>query len=167
MYLVAELFYSAAWTIKRERWSSVSTRWSSSPLYSEGWTVSNFRISKQMGQKMWTNFLASAFAKYHSIRLFFTRICENNCVCKQTLGTKILLMVQNFTIALEKSCLSDNLFVTLSSVAVSRQKGRSRVSKCFMWSVLTLGNQTKPMIALLRQYCIVKRAKRDFAIARC
>ena len=32
----------------------------------------------------------------------------------------------------EKSCFSHKLFVTLSSVAVSRQKGRSRVNESFM-----------------------------------
>ena len=43
------------------------------------------------------------------------------------------------------------LFVTLSSVAVLRQKGRSRVNKCFMRLIWTLGNQDKPMIALVLQ----------------
>ena len=38
----------------------------------------------------------------------------------------------NLKYSFEKSCLSHKLFVTLSSVAVSRQKERSRVSKCFM-----------------------------------
>ena len=37
-----------------------------------------------------------------------------------------------FQYSFEKSCLSHKLFVTLSSVAVSRQKGRSRVNKSFM-----------------------------------
>ena len=32
----------------------------------------------------------------------------------------------------EKSCLSHKLFVTLSSMAVLCQKGRSRVNRCFM-----------------------------------
>ena len=40
---------------------------------------------------------------------------------------------KTFVIALRKSCLSHKLFVTLSLVAKSRQKGRSKVSKCFMW----------------------------------
>ena len=37
-----------------------------------------------------------------------------------------------FYFSFEKSCLSHKLFVALSSVAVSRQKGKSRVNKCFM-----------------------------------
>ena len=49
--------------------------------------------------------------------------------------------------------------MTLSSVAVSRQKGRSRVNKCVIW---TLGNQDKPMIALVLQ----SAPKKDFAIAK-
>ena len=43
---------------------------------------------------------------------------------------KILLVVQNFNIALKRAVRA--VFVTLSSVAISRQKARSRVSKCFM-----------------------------------
>ena len=63
---------------------------------------------------------------------------------------KILLVVQNFNIALKKAVLSHKLFVTLSSVAaISRQKGRSRASKCFVWLIWTLGNQDEPMIALV------------------
>ena len=38
----------------------------------------------------------------------------------------------NLKYSFEKSCLSHKLFVTLSSVAVSRQKGRSRVNESFM-----------------------------------
>ena len=71
-------------------------------------------------------------------------------------------MVQNFNIALKKSCLSRKLFVTLSSVAISRQKGRSRVSKCFMWLIWTSGNQNEPMIALVLQ----SAPKKDFTIAK-
>ena len=37
-----------------------------------------------------------------------------------------------FQYSFEKSCFSHKLFVTLSSVAVSRQKGRSRVNESFM-----------------------------------
>ena len=50
---------------------------------------------------------------------------------KPGIKTKILLMVQNFDIAW-KSYVSLKLFMMLSSVAVTCQKGRSRVSKCFM-----------------------------------
>ena len=50
----------------------------------------------------------------------------------------------------------------LSSVAKSRQKRRPRVSKCFMWSVCTLGNQDEPMIALV----LWSAPKKDFAIAK-
>ena len=71
-------------------------------------------------------------------------------------------MVQNFNIALKKAVSAIKLFVTLSSVAVSRQKGRSRVNKCVMWLIWTLGNQDEPMIAL-----VLKSApKKDFAIAK-
>ena len=52
--------------------------------------------------------------------------------------------------------------MTLSSVAVSRQKGRSRVNKCFMQIIWTLGNQDKAMIALVLQ----SAPKKDFAIAK-
>ena len=52
--------------------------------------------------------------------------------------------------------------MTLSSVAVSRQKGISRVNKCFMRIIWTLGNQDKPMIALVLQ----SAPKKDFAIAK-
>ena len=52
--------------------------------------------------------------------------------------------------------------MTLSSVALSRQKGRSRVNKCFMRIIWTLGNQDKPMIALVLQ----SAPKKDFAIAK-
>ena len=38
----------------------------------------------------------------------------------------------NIQYSFEKSCFSHKLFVTLSSVAVSRQKGRSRVNESFM-----------------------------------
>ena len=48
--------------------------------------------------------------------------------------------------------------MTLSSVAISRQKGRSRVSKTFMWLIWTLGNQDESMIFA----SIVKRAKERF-----
>ena len=37
-----------------------------------------------------------------------------------------------FQYSFEKSCFSHKLFVTLSSVAVSRQQGRSRVNESFM-----------------------------------
>ena len=46
--------------------------------------------------------------------------------------TIVVLVVQNFNTALKKSCLSHKLFIMFSSVAVSRQKVRSRVNKCFM-----------------------------------
>ena len=52
--------------------------------------------------------------------------------------------------------------MTLSSVAVSRQKGRSRVNKFFMWIIWTLRIQDKPMIALVLQ----SAPKKDFAIAK-
>ena len=52
--------------------------------------------------------------------------------------------------------------MTLSSVAKSHQKERSRVSKCFMWLILTLGNQDEPMVALFLQ----SAPKKDFAIAK-
>ena len=42
--------------------------------------------------------------------------------------------------------------MTLSSVAVSRQKGRSRVNKCFMWLIWTLRQANDSA-------SIVKRAK--------
>ena len=52
--------------------------------------------------------------------------------------------------------------MTLSSVAVSRQKGRSRVNKCFMRIIWLLGNQDRPMIALVLQ----SAPKKDFASAK-
>ena len=52
--------------------------------------------------------------------------------------------------------------MTLSSVAKSRQKGRSIVSKCFMWLIWTLGNQDEPMVALVLQ----SAPKKDFEIAK-
>ena len=58
--------------------------------------------------------------------------------------------------------LSHKLFVTLSSVAISRQNGRSGVSKCFKWLIWTLGNQDESMIALVLQ----SAPKKDFAIAK-
>ena len=54
-----------------------------------------------------------------------------------------------FKYSFEKRCLSHKLFVTLLSVAKSFKKKRSRVNKCFMWSIWTLGNQDEPMVALL------------------
>ena len=45
---------------------------------------------------------------------------------------KNLVDGSEFQYRFEKSCLSHKLFVTLFSVAVSLQKGRSRVNKCFM-----------------------------------
>ena len=59
--------------------------------------------------------------------------------------------------------LSHKFFVTLSSVAVSRQKGRSRVNKCFIGLIWTSGSQDKPMIALV----LLSAPKKDFAIAKC
>ena len=53
--------------------------------------------------------------------------------------------------------------MTLLSVAVSGQKGRAGVSKCFMGLIWTLCNQDKPMIALLLR----SAPKKDFAIAKC
>ena len=53
--------------------------------------------------------------------------------------------------------------MTLSSVAVSRQKGRSRVNKSFMRIIWTLRNQDRPMIAFVLQ----SARKKDFEIANC
>ena len=50
----------------------------------------------------------------------------------QKIIPKNLVGGTEFQYSYEKSCLNHKLFVTLSSVAVSRQKGRSRVNKCFM-----------------------------------
>ena len=52
--------------------------------------------------------------------------------------------------------------MTLLSVAISRQKGRSSVSKCFIWLFWTVGNQNEPMIALVLQGA----PKKNFAIAK-
>ena len=52
--------------------------------------------------------------------------------------------------------------MTLSSVVVLRQKGKSKVNKRFVRIIWTLGNQDKPMIALVLQ----SAPKRDFAIAK-
>ena len=49
----------------------------------------------------------------------------------QFFNINISMMTLNFNIALRKSYLSQKLFVTLSSVAVLHQKGRSRVNKVF------------------------------------
>ena len=53
--------------------------------------------------------------------------------------------------------------MTLSSVAISHQKERPRVNKFFMSIIWTLGNQDKPMIALVLQNV----PKKNFAIAKC
>ena len=52
--------------------------------------------------------------------------------------------------------------MTLSSVAVLRQKGRSRVNTFFMWIIWMLCNQGKPMIAFVLQSV----QKKDFAIVK-
>ena len=52
--------------------------------------------------------------------------------------------------------------MTLSSVAVSRQKGRSRVNKSFMGIIWMLRNQDRPMIAFVLQ----SARKKDFASAK-
>ena len=64
--------------------------------------------------------------------------------------------------ALKKSCLRHKFFKMLLSVAVSRQKEKSRVNKCFMGIILTLGNENKSMIALV----LSSAPKKDFAIAK-
>ena len=46
----------------------------------------------------------------------------------QTFGDIFLYLKKMLLYSFEKSCLSHRLFVTLSSLAVSRQKGRSRVN---------------------------------------
>ena len=71
-------------------------------------------------------------------------------------------MVQIFQYSFEKSCFSHKLFVTLSSVAVSRQKGRSRVNESFMRIIWMLRNQERPMIAFVLQ----SARKKDFASAK-
>ena len=52
--------------------------------------------------------------------------------------------------------------MTLSSVAVSRQKGRSRVNESFMRIIWMLRNQERPMIAFVLQ----SARKKDFASAK-
>ena len=52
--------------------------------------------------------------------------------------------------------------MTLSSVAVSRQKGRSRVNESFMLIIWMLRNQDRPMIAFVLQ----SARKKDFASAK-
>ena len=52
--------------------------------------------------------------------------------------------------------------MTLSSVAVSRQKGRSRVNESFMWIIWMLRNQDRPMIAFVLQ----SARKKDFVSAK-
>ena len=68
---------------------------------------------------------------------------------KEKALNKNLVGGTEFQCSSEKSCLSHKLLVTLSSVAVSRQMERSRVSTCFMWLIWTLGNQDEPMIVLV------------------
>ena len=52
--------------------------------------------------------------------------------------------------------------MTLSSVAVSRQKGKSRVNESFMRIIWMLRNQERPMIAFVLQ----SARKKDFASAK-
>ena len=52
--------------------------------------------------------------------------------------------------------------MTLLSVAVSRQKGRSRVNESFMRIIWMLRNQERPMIAFVLQ----SARKKDFASAK-